>query len=277
MVFRDTGGSNSTATLPNPLYGYEIILRMPIRIERLQSGSYTVWDNDSDGSSDSYALKATWQMGQSASDSMLDFFDNKAYGRGESCTIVLGASPTGFFPFGPTLGDVGNFTIKMRKIEPSGMQYQPFRYYNIDTEFLLVTPPAYTPGAAVSEGGMSIGTVTGLKYPIDGWKSVKNYGARFDPAIFRGTARIDQGPGYLTYQTEMTLEANNANAAAVITYLTGANGRGQGWTLTCPGGNYPFGPQLGETHTVVLVDAEIVMKHASWNRWQITMRLARTA
>ena len=87
---------------------------------------------------------------------MYEFFNDPKKGRGNTVTLSLGATASGFFPAGPDKGDIGDFTIQMVSIKESGILHTPWLRFTLNVVFVIVTSPARTQSHRVPDSKKGI-------------------------------------------------------------------------------------------------------------------------
>lgn len=260
-----------------PDYGYEVVARMNIHVVKCADGSYKNYD---DGNAyDQRICRFTMTVTAAVATALIAKFRNTD--RGETITLSLGTDPVGFYPFGPDLGDVGDFTVRILSFRELPWGMQPYGHIPVEVEMVKVTAPAYSPGAGRTEGVTQIGTVTGLRWPDPGYTPQPDYSVKHVLAR-SGTPYVeDTGKGDDRYVSEFTLPCCTSNAALVAAYMTGT-GRGNNIAIV-PGANgYMFGATEQDgtgagTYVARLIlgdrnGTDLVMRHVDWDRWEIPLR-----
>ena len=270
-----TQGGN-TITVKAPEYGYDTTIGMNLHYSRVQNG-YKVGDDGATYDS-RYCTVPSWLMDSTDMLELSEFFNKLDKGRGQDFTLGLG-SGSGFFPFGADKGDVGDFICSLWDHKKGGAMFSPFRYFQNSMTFYMVSAPAYSPGAAETEGTLSIGTVTTLRHPQTLPKPMHEQG--IIRAVSRGgsVSSVDLGGSGDVYESDLDLTMKRGNCAALITYLTGASsaGRAGDITVVSPSGSWLFGiDQLSAgTYTTKLLTPEIKIKHESTNRFSTTLKFCQ--
>jgi hypothetical protein len=207
--------------------------------------------------------------------------------RGETVQMQLGATATGFFPFGPDKGDLGTFTVRILSWTDGPRLYEPLGYATVDVEMVMVTAPSYTPGAATSEGTLQVGTVTTLRYPqqdsdVD---PLGQYRTRSD--LTRSGAPYVWDLSYAAdrWISEWAQPMNSLNAAALTAFLISASGRGSEIDIVSGDGSFLFGIEQteqinwlgGGTYTAKLILGDedgttLKLTAVDVNRWVLPLR-----
>jgi len=91
-------------------------------------------------------------------------------------TLSLNAN-RGLALFSPAFGDLGDFVFKIKKINYSGaLNSTIYKHFRVTFTVLASSPlPSYSPALGNDEGNIQIGTIGGLRYPIDGFQLQKTY------------------------------------------------------------------------------------------------------
>jgi hypothetical protein len=271
-VIFTAGGSD--LTLSTPLFGYETTVRMPLSITELEDG-IAIWDSATDGSLDARICKATLLLSEAEAASVATFFNNATYGRGEAFVLNLGATASGFFPFGPDKGDIGSFTVQLIEQKQIGIQESPRLRFLHEITLALVSAPSYSLPAQVDDGPFQIGTVDGLRFPVGGFRPDVSHGIRQDLTRSGVVSRLDLGALADTAKTEFDIECRQDKAAALIVYLTSTSARGVTFTMVCPVNSWPFGAEYAQSGSfnVALTSPEIKIKHDRHNGFFVGLSL----
>lgn len=253
-----TNGVNSI-TVTTPEYGYTVDIVMAFDVVKHTSG-YSSYDH---GSGNDYRiLKARHILTAAQMSDWNTFFRGTDKGRCETLTISLGATATGFYPAGPDHGSVGNFTGRMIRQQQSSIMLQPYKYFSVDFEMLILSTPSYSLPTEVSQGTLQIGTVQYLMWPQDSTNPEQDY-SHVDTVSIGGDASfVDLGSTADVYTAQWMQRGNQSKMAALVNYIT-ATGRTGDITIVPPTGAYLFGMQNGasSTYTATLTKNEIVVTH----------------
>jgi hypothetical protein len=267
-------GSNSV-TVNRPQYGYTAQAHFQIVLSQAETGAYSLWDN---GASYDYRTckAAKWLLPASQKNLLNEFFRNAAEGRAEPITMALGSSPTGFFPFGPDLGDMGTFTVEVVSRNQSGLLYKPYKWFQDEFELVMVSAPSYSLPTRIAQGKFQIGSVSGLRYP--GFKPVASYAFQVDLTRSGVPAALDAGSAGDSWETGFDQTCNQSMAAALVAYL--AANRQNDITVVAPADYYAFGMDQGAggTYTSLFLgtnhsDQETVLDitHDAFNQFTIPL------
>lgn len=274
-------------TLRTPAWGYTVEYKLNTRIQWLASGQPRIWDNGS--TYDHRIFRGKIDLDETDANLFFEWYREYRLGRAQDVSLALGATSTGFYPFGPDYGDVGTFSVRILKITPSGMQMEPFRYSSVDLEMVCVTHPAFSLPAVRSEGTFSIGGVSGLRYPQGGFNPEMRLAVGSDLTQSGAPTVADLSAHSDSWVTSWTQQANQPNAAAIMAELVGA-GRGEDQTIVAPAHYWMFGQYRANvngsgTYTANLVSGDeggmsVEITHVEHEQWEIPLKYwmqARTA
>ena len=233
---------DESISVPNPQYGYDTEIIMPITYSRLANRTYGHFDAGA-----TYdvricrGLRFLFNVTYMAL--FAEFFKNALKGRGNQITLSLGETPSGFFPFGPDKGDTGDFVIDVVSYDPGSQLQTPYKYWSPAIEFSCSTYPDYTYTDDTDQGQIVIGSITGIKYPPYGYNATSEYQIS-NVVLHGGEAKfVDAGIYQDTRRTSFTVSANQGKMAAIVDECAGTI-RGANNIFQCPTGNYPFGPDV---------------------------------
>jgi hypothetical protein len=260
--------------LSMPLTGYEVSISMPIKICKLEDGSYSHWDNGLSTSPvtnwDTRICKAKWQLNKTDTDTLTALikigYNPSVNKRGENITLSLGSDPTGFFPAGPDFGDKGDFTVRILSINQTGLLESPYKWYETELTFSIITPPSYSLPSEISEGNFQIGSVSELRYPPQGFKPALLLNMNIFLSQTGSPSIVDGREASDTFETSFDMVCNQTKAAALTAFLTGINGRGLPMSIITPSNVEPFGEYNGNgTFVSKLTTQKLTIKHNSWD------------
>ncbi len=135
--------------------------------------------------------------------------------------MSLGNEPTGFYPFGPDYGDVGDFTVRVMERIQSGILYTPYKWFEENIVLQLVpntTLPSYTFQQRIKQGKLKIGDIDGLRWVQFNPKTM--YSLKLVKTRNGMPYTLDNGLSGDSWETGFELELNYSNAAAIVNYLT---------------------------------------------------------
>lgn len=234
MIFRSLEDTPAEIEIPNPEYGYSVSLVM--QIKSFESGcDWSTFDNgvlhDARILSIPGSLFSKEEYGE-----LTDFLNDQAKGR-RSFEIEL-EDNSGFFPFGPDLGQSGKYKVHLLNRNSHGMQVDPWKYFASEFKFILEEGHGYVINyAARPEGSFRIQDVSGLMFPQSGFKPIIKRGLRCDLTNGRLASAVDVG--YNKYEAEFELLANLPNAARLIYQIQTAI-RGNIFWMNCGKDYWPF-------------------------------------
>lgn len=242
-TIRFTGADGTYIDVNRPSWQYDVDIHMPITISDIEPDGYSFFDVSNNGAYDYRILStAKLQLPAAQKANLNSFFKSTLKGRCETVTMALGSDPTGFFPFGPDLGDSGTFSVHVLSRTQSGQLLQPWKYWEDDIALVLVPPsPAYTPARGAIQGSLQIGTITGLMAPQAGFNPASNY--KYQTLITRtGTPYSQDGREASDFwETSWDQQCNNGNASVLVAFLVSTAGRTADITITTPAAQYPYG------------------------------------
>jgi hypothetical protein len=268
-----------------PCYGYETEIHMPITISDVHPGGFSFYDPP-DGSSNlgtfDYRILSTakWLLPASQKTDLNTFIRSSSKGRAQNFTLSLGSIPTGFFPFGPDLGDLGDFTIRLIEQKQGGMLYAPLKQWQDNLSFVLVSSPLYTADSGISQGKFQIGSVFGLLFPQNTFNPEYNYDYQTELSRSGIPNSIDGREASDTWVCSWEQQANAGKTAALISFLTGVYGRTADITILSSNNFYVFGIDNGDSgnYTCKFLGSsraknELVLKitHDGYNQFTIPL------
>jgi hypothetical protein len=272
-----TDGTN-TIEIRRPDFGYSTAVNM--RLHYANTIGSDIWDDGASYDSRQCRIKQ-WLMTKTEHDDLMEFLNNIDKGRGNSITLKLGSTSTGFFPFGADYGDKGDFSIRVPTIDyKEGKHlYDPLHWWENDLMFCLVpgsTLPSYTPPAAENEGEMEIGTVAHLLCPQTPPSPLHIRGLNSSITNNGTVDFFESGVDSDSWETDIPIEMRTGNCAALIKFLTGAEGRGNLFGFVPPLNLFPFGyHEYGEFSyfDVYLLTNKIEIAHVNYEKFLTTIRL----
>jgi len=164
----------------------------------------------------------------------------------DGLTIEMGVLSM-FHPFGPDFSNVGPYTVMMRVIKAPYLSEEYYGNFEMELElFLTALPPSYSFVTDQNEGNMSIGSVSGLRFPRTMYRNNRLISNRFTQLQGQySTERINLY--YKTYESEINLTCNLPKAQRLINYIT--TNRTSTYSIGDSSG-YLFGEELGTgTHS----------------------------
>ena len=234
-----TDGVNS-ATIAKPRYGYTSEISMPLTYAARVGTSYGV--NDDSSTYDRRMCRdVTFDLDATDMEELSDLLRDDDKGRGSDLTLQLGASASGFFPFGPDKGDKGNFTVRVTRFDQGGQKHRPWKYWAPSLDIALISAPAYSITDDLDDGSLQVGSVSGIRYPQTGY-DVKNHYAVNNIVTLNSTGQeVDMGNNADDYESVFTFSGNGGKIGSLVAYLVGTARGSDAVTFVAPANNYPFG------------------------------------
>lgn len=274
--------SGNSFEIPPPDYGYEVIIHMNKKVSERVRG-FSIYDYGV--SYDWRELKVTWTVNATDANNLLTTFTDTNKSRAKSISLSL-PQGSGFFPFGPDLGDCANFVtpFKLRLIDltkSSGSTgNEPWKYFKIIGRFVMEQFPPYTiPAQNCDEGNLQIGTISGLRFPQNFTSNEFDLFVKDSVTLGGNAYMTDYGSPYASlhendkYVSTFNMVLNHKNAANLINHLT-QTVRGNDVDLTSPANSYVFGRLKGDTDTYTCrwLDKELRIIHSQYDRFEFNLR-----
>ncbi len=262
-------------TINTPQWDYTTEINVSLIHQALQPRGYGIWDN---GSGNDYRVcSATWLLNATDTNTFRGIFTDITKGRGISFDLNLGTN-SGFYPFGPDLGDSGTFQCKLIAMDSGPVLEEPWLWFSTTIEFVMETNPAYSLPSQITEGDITIGGISGLRYPPAMPQSAQNYG--FATQLTNdGTAyTVDKTIGADEDTTILGMVCNQSKAAALIDHMVGTV-RDANVNVTDNDNGYFFGQAAGEDNTYVCqwLDSKIVVNHSRFNEFNFGLTFYRVS
>jgi hypothetical protein len=268
----------TSITIDAPQYGYNCELVMGLHKARAANGNVTIYD---DGSAYDHRLcHVNWSLDELDAIALSNFLGNTA--RGENVTMTLSNTKSGFYPFGPDKGNVGAFTVRPVSWSEGGWGMQPYGYFDISVDLLMVTAPSYSVPTGRTEGVLSIGTISGLRWPDPGFSPTPDQGLSHQISRSGVPYVEDRTHKAESWVVDFPLRSCTANAAKLIEYIVGTV-RGNAVNVSGGTRSWLAGPQDSVTSDrtyscrIDIGDDQkcsIKMTHTDWDLWDIPMRFA---
>ena len=230
---------SGSITLPNPMLGYKSRIDLSVDYITLDDGSVSGYDNGAAWDRRTCDCMLIIPASDQAKLNQLLSVD----ARGTNLGLQLDGS--GFFPFMPDKGDSGAFTVSAVVKRQTGILGEPWKYFQTELKITnLSTFPAYVAPTLSSEGSVTIGTVSNLRYPPDLAQPNTDYA--IDTQVSEGSTAFysDRSSTRDHFSTNLGMSCNAANMAALVAYLT-ATARAATFTMSAPSDNYVFGYDNG--------------------------------
>lgn len=256
-----------------PIFGYKSEILFPFDIQEDSNTQYHIFDNGS--SYDIRKFSCELLLTATEMNTLNDFISGSGVTKGRAQELTMRMNDTsGLFPFAPDKGDEGNFTTAI-EIENTGMVLSPYKYFKCNLNVINTGAwPSYSLPSEFTEGQLTIGTITGNRFPPDGFKASNSYGYNITVEQDSSVQFIDKGSGADKYITEFTMISNESKTAKVIEYLTGT-ARAGAFNITTQSGYYPFGRDKGDgTFSVRLIRDVIVIEHIGHEQFSYNLSLS---
>jgi len=276
--------SAAAITINRPLPGYTAEIHLVIEAAKSSSGRYFFFDNDGTGASDYRICRMKTQLPVSQKQALNAFINSQlatltathigarclpfrlSIGTGEGS--VGAADPCdGFYPFGPDL-NWNPCTVWLVVQEQGGELWRPFRFFEDNLTFILVSPTVGTGALAINapsgiyQGPLSLAGVSQLMFPKGGFKAGSNYS--FETGLSLGGVPYGLDRNTDNYVTSFGFRGNLQNSARLLRALLAARA-GDISLITNSG--FPFGADNPESGTFTCkllgsekADSEIVLK-----------------
>lgn len=268
MIFSYSGG---TTEVRNPQWGYKSIIKLSLIASEVLPRGYVIWDN---GVANDYRVcKFTALLNSTQTQDLIDVYTDDA--RGTNVTLILDTN-SGFYPFGPDLGDAGSFSVRILNINANPVLEEPWQYFNTEIEMVMVSSPSYSLPTEVSEGDLQIGSITGLRYPPTFPRSVSSH---FVSNIINdgGTPfSIDKTNQGDKLETTLSMLCNQSKAAALIDHLVNTV-RDSNVSIVAGTRNWIFGNEGGTsgTYTCKFLNNTISINHEYYNGFSFDISFYR--
>jgi len=267
-------GTPDLIEIPVPIFGYTTTIQMKLAIQPL--GDKKVFTFDSGIAFDIRTFRGQLALNIADQLTFNDFMRTVGADNGRAQNLKLDMiTDSGFFPFGPDKGDKGTFTVSFRTVNKPGIGSGPYKHFPDEIVMVNIAAyPAYSLPSQIGQGNLTIGTITGNRFPPDWFEANTRYAAHH--AILQGqTAEyIDQGVGADSYSNRFEMVSNHSKAAAVIDEMTATN-RGSTFNLVVPADSFAFGRDKSDsgTYVVQMLDNEIEITHETFNRFRYGLNL----
>jgi len=261
-------------TIAMPQWGYSVKIVYPFVTTKLSNKKYAKWD--SGANYDKRYLNCSWLMQLSEAETLSELFRDPAKGRGKIITFKLGATETGFFPFGVDKGDKGDFQAVLTDLKLPASQGHPSDLFTISATFMFVgSYPAYSLPTVFPEGNLTVGTCANLRYPEAMHDQSISHGVTVKETENYSAYVLDRGISADSYEAGLNLDLLGANMAKLVDFLSGASGRASDITVTPPANSYLFGIVNGSTddYTCKWLDNELEIVHNGYDQFSTSINL----
>lgn len=276
IQFEDVDANQIEVSVPS--FPYKTMISLPFDIQKLDNGQYEIWDEGT--SYDKRRCECQFFLSESEMQTFNNFFredDGTEKGRAYDVTMRMNTG-SGFHPFGPDKGDVGDFDVALIIKSHGQVQDSPFRYFQITADIENTGSwPVYSPPAEVDEGSFTIGTVSNNRYPPRRFRPKIRYGA-YRTILEDGSAEwIDRSENSDSYDTTFEMVSNESKTAVVIVYLVDTV-RDSDFDIVTPSLSYAFGRDIENNYlTVKLIQSSIRITHRNYNQfaYQLSVSLVQ--
>lgn len=191
--------------------------------------------------------------------------------QGEELTLDLGLTHTGFFPFGPDYGDVGEFTIVITAKKFTGVLQAPYLHFGLQLDMVLQGTHANVPITEIDEGNLQIGDIMGLMYPQENIDNPYEYGIKSQIGAAGYTEHSNND--YNIHVSDFILRCNTSKAAAIAQFFT-LYARWEVFNIITDTNFYLFGIVRGDgTYSVKQIEPVITIEHVNHEHFNIALRL----
>ena len=231
---------------------------------------YLILDNGE--TFDHVILNATWFQGQGYTSSMINLFKNTS--RGGTLDIIT-TSGNGFYPIGVQSGDTGTFNFAVMEYDQQATIGHPADYFYVNAKLHQYGSLNRWNPTGVSEGGLAIAGVSGLRFPDNYQKP--DFKLNFVSQITEQDHyyQIDRVTGD-SFIITLDLILFDVNMANLINALTHGTYRNAIIPISSPANSYLFGYENGSsgTYNCKLIQDVIVLKHELYNRWSVSLKFS---
>lgn len=271
---RFTNANANTFDVTLPVRPYTARVAMALDGTWLSNGQYSAYDHGVDY--DVYSCDCVFELNATEHAVMASMYNTvgSSYGRAQDLSVEM-ANDSGFHPFGPNESNIGAFNVSVIA-QQTGQLPIPYKGYKWTLTLTQDSTalPDYSLPTEVSDGGFEVGTVTGLRFPMNWCNPLIDY--RYSTAITQdGDAEyVDRGTTADKYTTSLVLVQSENKMAALAEYIVGT-ARAAQFNIVSPAGTYPFGYSKGDgTFAVKLAQSALEMQHIAPNQWQTTIDLS---
>ena len=264
-------GSN-TIEVSVPLFGYKTTIQLPFDIQKLDDGSYGIFDNGA--SYDIRSCECEMQLNATEQNILNDFISDGTKGRAKDIIITTNAS-SGFYPFGPDKGDVGPFTCTFEIAKHEGIGEAPYKYFK--DQIIMVNTgswPSYSIPTEVSEGQLTIDTIANNRFPPNWFEP--DYRYKYAVSIEQNSTSqyIDRGANADSFITSFSMVSNQTKAAKTIERLVDTT-RSVAFNIITVTNYYLFGRDKGSegTYSVKLIQDKIVIQHNRYDNFEYELNI----
>jgi hypothetical protein len=272
IQFANANGDTLEISLPN--LPYKSVIDLPFDIQRADTGLYYVYDHGSDA--DKYFCEADFILTPAEVTAFNAFMKNTgtSYGRAQDLILRMN-SASGFFPFTPYRGDKGDFPAWLEILQAPQVQDSPYLHFLLKSRIHKAAGswPTYSNvPTGYADGGVSIGTVTGLRFPTDWFQHKANYEAFNAPSETNISSWVNKGGLADSYEAKGTFVFDTGKLNALIKYIAEVS-RSSSLTLATDDNYYAFGMDKGDagSYIVRMIQSQLVITHTDYNRFEMPL------
>jgi len=198
---------------------------------------------------------------------------NKYYNDTDNTLEIEIGTNSGFYPFGHDFGCIGPFIVKMDILTAPKLSTDFFGMFEVEIRFYLCgAPPSVTFDTEQSQGNVTIGTITGLKFPQNYYQTKRNQEwVNTELQGVYNTNRVIHDMYYV--ETQFNLNCNISKAQRLLQYITSTN-RANKYNISSDSGGYIMGYDNGTgTKTIIgtLLNNELVVTTNNYNDIDISL------
>ena len=277
ITIAQTNDTSVSIEIPGPMFGYGVSIELPRYVSDVCGGGISVRCEGEEYAI--YRCRATWRLDDSDADALQSLIVDGNRIRSYTYTITPDAD-SGFFPAGPQRGSVGPFSVRFDRIGYTDRMFSPGKMHDVELSMIVVgTLPTYSTSTGLSEGPITLGSVTGLRQPPGGFSPSLGSVSGVLPAWSRGAWSTDRVDGnspttHDKHEAKATWILNQGAAESLVEVLL-AN-TDSAINFTCSGtGVYPFGRAYGNVTSLPVYYTEdtIALTHEAHNRWAMPLTL----
>ena len=258
-----------------PEWGYVTDINLAlIHVPHLPRG-YAIWDNGI--LKDYRTVSLDWLLNATDTNTLLGIFDTLSKGRGQSFNLNLGTN-SGFYPFGPDLGDSGIFQCRILNVNTQPVLEEPWLWFKTQATMVMETSPSYSLPTEIDEGDITIGTVSGLRFPPNMPQSENSFGYTTQLTYTGVPYTVDKTINSDSDTTTLDMVCNQSKAAALIDHMVGTV-RDANLNITDNANGYFFGRKAGEDNTYVCqwLDSKISITHSRFDEFSFGLTFYRVS
>jgi len=275
IVIKAPAASGTEYTLPSPVWGYKTDIKMSLVITRTKDGGVMIFDRGSDY--DYRTLECSFFLNVDDANILVNICKDAGKGRDNEVDIILSAG-CGFYPYGPDKGDSGTFKSRILNVTAESSIGHPQDMFVIKLNFLFTgSYPYYSIPAKKSEGNLTIGSVSGIRYPQNMHVQNNRYNI-VHSLTENGTPYVmDKTTGDI-YESTLDIVSNHQNMSNLVNELS-VTVRKKAVNIIPPSNSYLFGRENASTATYSckLLQNTITVSHTNYNEFSTILNFYRVA